>query len=135
MKLQWELIIQGNDQLNKRKLCHTQHRSKISFLKSMLLSYMGFHYNLFFFVYCVSYLFLYVLFFPYLSINYYYYLNRGKQWNVCANLEKDKHARDVKFLDNYAMERWEVRYFYCYYYYIWKAVNFFSYDLYICRLL
>ena len=38
-----------------------------------------------------------------------YFLIRGKQWNVCANLEKDKHARDIKFLDNYAMERWEVR--------------------------
>lgn len=34
-------------------------------------------------------------------------LGGGKQWNVCADLEKDKHARDIKFLDTYAVERWE----------------------------
>lgn len=34
-------------------------------------------------------------------------LGGGKPWAVCANLEKDKHGRDIKFLDTYAMERWE----------------------------
>lgn len=50
---------------------------------------------------------IYVAYFDYIYVLFFY---RGKQWNVCANLEKDKHARDVKFLDNYAMERWEVRF-------------------------
>ncbi|XP_067137640.1 general transcription factor IIH subunit 4 [Centruroides vittatus] len=34
-------------------------------------------------------------------------LGGGQPWSVCTTLEEDKHARDIAFLDTYAMERWE----------------------------
>ena len=31
----------------------------------------------------------------------------GDPWLVYGDLDKDKHGRDVKFLDQYAQERWD----------------------------
>uniref|UniRef100_T1IVL1 General transcription factor IIH subunit 4 n=1 Tax=Strigamia maritima TaxID=126957 RepID=T1IVL1_STRMM len=34
-------------------------------------------------------------------------LGGGKPWSTTASLEPDKYAKDITFLDKYAMERWE----------------------------